>query len=443
MRVFACVLCLLLLSSCGFMPLAVDAEELLVAPVLSREQAQLSDALRRVVDLDDIVYRYPRYGEHRSSIIFFDLDGDGLYEALVFYSHRASPEQIRMMLLRQATPGSWYSFYDIAGSGNEIEFVRFAPIHEPDLPSIIIGWNCSIQQQSWLGVYTLRERHRLVEDFLERSGAHIILDVEGSGTNQIFIAHREGASFVLRLLRSRAGRVIEAARTPLYEDTTAVMQILYGRLWDGSTGLFVDEHIDNAFYGTEVFRVTCTSITPLSAGTGSHGTQIWANFVSTFREEYVLSAHLVSSYYVEVPRIEHLPGDGLLAGEMRLPPLIQYMRLGAGGFQVRYNVVINPAGYLIFMPEHWLDNVTLVEAPEFREWSFRQFDHETGRPAVELLRIRIRSTEDFFGSPTENDVLLATRGISRYYANIPPRPPVEYLAVSREQVLNMFKLLDR
>jgi len=426
------------------MPLIVDADELLAAPVLSREQEQLSMAIQRVVSLDDIVYRYPRGGEHRSSIIFFDLDGDGLDEALVFYSHRAAPEQVRLMLLRQDEPGNWYSFHDIAGAGDEIEFVRFAPIHEPGLPSIIIGWGSADRQQSWLGIYTLRDRYKLVEDLLERVEAHVIFDTDGSGTNEIFMTRREGAGHVLRLLRSRGGRVVEVERQLLYEDTTEVLQMLYGRLWDGSTGLFIDQLIDNAFYGTEVFRVDSTSIIPLSAGTDGSDTALWANFVSTFREESVLSAHLVSRYYVEVPGVQYLLGDGrLTGGDARLPALIRYMRLDADGFQVRYNAVINPAGYLIFMPERWTRSVTLVETPEFHEWSFREFDHETQRPGAELLRIRIRSTEDFFGSPTEHDMLLATRGIFRYYAYIPPYHTEGDLTVSREQVINMFKLIDR
>jgi hypothetical protein len=367
------------------------------------------------------------------------MDGDGLEEAFVFYAYRSAPLELRLKILKQSEPGVWYSFHDIAGSGNEIEFVKFAPIHENSPDSLIIGWQ-NTQRQRRIGIYTMRERFE--EDLLERADAYIIYDFGDVGTNDILISQRRGDSHILRLLSSRRGRVIEVAEAVLYFDTTSVIQILRGRLWDGSTGVYIDQRIDNAFYGTEVYRVDGNSLTPLSAGNVSRDDPSWPIYTATFREENVLSVHLAGMDYVEVPRVGSLPGSERFMGELRLPPLIQYMRLGEGGFDIFFNAVINPAGYLVFFPPAWMDNVTLVEIPENNEWSFRRFDHETERASTELFRIRVHSTEDFLDPFTENEFLLASRGVFRYYGFIPQAFGYDELIISQEQAQNMFMLVD-
>ena len=60
-------------------------EDLMSPPVLTEEQAQIRDALARVSGDGEIKYRYPQNGEYRSSYIFYDIDADGVEEAMVFY----------------------------------------------------------------------------------------------------------------------------------------------------------------------------------------------------------------------------------------------------------------------------------------------------------------------------------------------------------------------
>ena len=247
MKALAAALMLMLLASCTFVPLAANAD-LLTAPILSREQAQVSEALNRILDISEIVYRYPQDGDHRSPIIFFDMDGDGLDEALVFYAYTSAPLELRLKILAQTKPDEWDSLHDVSGSGDEALFVTFAPIHANSPESLLIGWRNTTHQQTRLGVYTMRERFEV--DFLERIDTHIIHDFDGTGTHDVLITQRVGDSHVLRLLSSRRGRLVEVASEQLYRETTAVLQLLRGRLWGASTGVYIDQRIDNSFYGT-------------------------------------------------------------------------------------------------------------------------------------------------------------------------------------------------
>ena len=74
----------LLLTACSS-PLAGNVEELLEAPKLSQDQTLVVEELNRYIG-GSAKLQYPRQGEFLSPFVFKDLNGDGVQEALVFYS---------------------------------------------------------------------------------------------------------------------------------------------------------------------------------------------------------------------------------------------------------------------------------------------------------------------------------------------------------------------
>jgi len=436
----AIALCIMLLcSSCTGMPLAANGD-LLAAPILSSQQADVSEALQRILNLSDIIYKYPSSGDYRSSFLFYDLDNDGLQEAIVLYAHAFAPTEIRAKILRQSEQGEWFSFADIAGSGDEIDFISFAPIHQSEHKSMVIGWRDSAYQQTYLGIYTMRDL--LETDFYDSYSAFVLNDFDDNGISELVTAKKQDNVYMLNFLKAAHSRLIMVDSKPLFSDATNIMQMMHGRLWDNSPGIYVDERIDNTFYGTEVFRVTGNSLIPISSGSADSTSPLWQNFSATFRDTNILSTDIAGDGAVEVPRIEDLPGAfDVISAELEPPPLIKYMRLENDSFHVRFNAVVNSdAGYMVFYPERWLENVTLVESSESKEWSFRKYDEEQSRIGAELLRIRVYSIEDFFDSNSD-EFLLANRGLYLYYGYIPPTAEDEELAVSQPEVLNLFALL--
>jgi hypothetical protein len=100
----AAALCLLF-SGCS--PITLSVEDLMRPPQLSENQRQVHDALMAALGTSDsnISLRYPRSGNNRSAFTFFDLDGDGQDEAMVFYTLADAPDEFYINVMEQGEQG--------------------------------------------------------------------------------------------------------------------------------------------------------------------------------------------------------------------------------------------------------------------------------------------------------------------------------------------------
>ena len=82
-----------LMSGCS---VGIDVETLLRPPRPAGEQQQIQKALEKYIlseqkkqaadTLGGYILKYPRFGDHRSAFVLQDLNGNGVDEAIVFYS---------------------------------------------------------------------------------------------------------------------------------------------------------------------------------------------------------------------------------------------------------------------------------------------------------------------------------------------------------------------
>ena len=121
----------------------MNIEDLLRPPRLNERQTQVEEALGTHVNLASIRYHYPREGEYRSPFVFSDLDGDGLQEAVVFYTVEGGDGRIRMMVLREEGNGSWALIDDKSGFGDQVHIVRFSSLLSAESECLLVGWENS------------------------------------------------------------------------------------------------------------------------------------------------------------------------------------------------------------------------------------------------------------------------------------------------------------
>lgn len=450
LRRLALLLCLLLpaalLSGCGYAPPPGENAGLLRAPMLNAQQREIFEALSATLDPDHITYVYPQNSEG-SSFVFHDMDGDGREEAVVFYTEQGAPGEARAKILRQDSQGGWYSFRDIAGSGDEVEFVEFAHLLSADYSSMLVGWNNAAGRVKTLGVYSLRDG-RFVPEYQEVYTSWDLFDYNGDDREELVLARNSNGRYVLTLLGGSGGALLVSDEMPLNADVYGILQMLRGRLPGGGYGLYVDQEIreqglgGTAIYGTEVIRVTGTDLETIAGvGLGASGEEVLGQldaYYSTFREEAALSVDLGGDGTILVPRLQDLPGarDDRAEDSIRLT---EYRRLTPdGSFSVRYTAVVNrEQGYLIFYPARWLGTVTLVDQPEYNQWTFSKVNLETGEASVDLFRIRTYSILD--PAIPQGDIFLGSKGVLEYYGFI-PETQEEPLAITEEEARQMFAL---
>lgn len=436
-KLFALSLCLALL--CGCTPLTMSTEDLLEAPRLNQRQTMVEAALDGSLNLSSILYRYPRTGDYRSPFVFYDLDSDGNQEAIVFYTNSTGQSNVRAGVLREQEDDSWVVVQDLAGSGDQVEFIRFAHVTSAETPNILIGWLDSRSGQPTLSVYTF-QRGRMTASVQMPYHSIDVGEYLGDGLNQILLVRQDSSEYYQLYLLGGTydSRVSVLGELSLNQDALEILQLSRGRLWGNRYALYVDERRSdiNYPYATEIVGVSRSGLELLVGGTDQE------LYGETFRGEEVLCLDLHGDGTIEVPTLLDLPGDS--AGEMGPPLLTRYLRYVVGGrFEVAYHAAVNAsAGYLVFFPDSWLGQVTIQRSPESNEWSFYKIDPETDQPAVELLRIRVHSSRDYIDrNVRENYILLAERELFQYYAYLPYNPE-EPLAIRREELTGrLFMLL--
>lgn len=434
-KLLAAFLCMALLSSCS---ISTGLEELLQAPRLNQQQADVYDALEATVNLPDIVYKYPQNGEYRSPYVFYDLDGDGVQEAIVFYAFASEPGEVRVKVLRKNLKGGWSTASDLYGKGSQIDFVRFEHITSLETWAIVIGWVNGPNSYT-LGVYSfdgIKFKQQLEQPYVH----YTIEDFDGDGLVEIAAVIMDGEeSFALSLFSGAEGYIRQDDMLPLSRDAIFVHQMVTGRLWNGRRAVYVDEAIlGGGATATEVIQVWPGQL-ELLAGDSVDDELSMDSYVMTFREEEVFCADLDGDGKVEVPQLALLVGQNQ-SDEIQSLYLTQFMQLGEEGFEITRTAAINQNdGYLLYFPDDWLDYVTVVRQPEISEWRFYVYDNQTEQTGAELLRIRRYSVNDYQDQFTQDYLLLGEKGMFRYYGYIPAT--THELSISQLELERLFLLL--
>lgn len=446
MRKLAAALCaLLLLPSCGF--IASDTESLLHPPALTRQQAAINTALADAFSgLGEVVYKYPQRGEFRTPFVFYDMDGDGREEAIVFYSYQNDLSNTRTMILHEASDGTWVRSHDISTGSDQVNFVQFSGLISQDSSCMIVGWQNTAgqsgrSQDSTLSVYSLAEGAFTIEISAQHYREYLVRDFDGDGLEEIVTLELDDSLiFRLSLLRKVGRHIAVSSSLPLCPEADTFLQMLPGKLWDGGGAIYIDEIRNDTSVATEVVRVRGDGMTILVGGerpeTPEQELLRWDSYTDTWRDEPVLSMDIRGDGNVEVPYPVSLPGN-LYEGQDNPLKLTGMLQLTAMGFVNRSSAIINlQEGYLVRYPDKWQGRVSVVLDDDSLEWRFYDIDPVTEEPVTELLRIRSDSSAERPGSYIE----LGERA-QRYFSGYIPLTAEEVPGITESELRTMFQVL--
>lgn len=438
-RLLALALCLCFL--CGCAPISMNTDDLLEPPRLNQRQTKVEEALGATLgatqNLNSILYRYPQSGDFRSPFVFYDLDKDGLQEAIVFYAFRADTESVRAKILKEREDGSWQVLNDLSGMGeDQVDFIQFSHVLSWESECMLIGWQNTRTGQSTLEVFSFDGGVLRTEAQMSYT-LHCVDDFFGDGLSEIALVRQDSTEFYQTVLLGRSvdGRLTTLGEAQLSPEINTVLQVRRGRLWSSAYAIYVDERRTDTYVATEIVQVTRMGLKSLV------GEDNFEWYGRTFRSEEALSVDLRDDGLVEIPTHADLPGYVAESG-MTPPLLTEYIRLTvSGGFEVAYSAVVNnDAGYLVLFPDRWRDNVTVIRRPESSEWQFYKIDPATNLPSTELLRIWVYTVGDYRDRFTYDYHLLAEKGRFQYYAYL-PKTGSEPLAVTESELSMLFLLL--
>lgn len=178
----------LLLTACSS-PLAGNVEELLEAPKLSQDQTLVVEELNRYIG-GSAKLQYPRQGEFLSPFVFKDLNGDGVQEALVFYSREAAgakSQYVEIALLAKSD-NKWAVLWNEEGLGTEVDSVRFGSMYGADASTLIVGYANANLAEKYLAVYQYERESGCLQRTDQRPYyEYALADFTGSGTDDLAV----------------------------------------------------------------------------------------------------------------------------------------------------------------------------------------------------------------------------------------------------------------
>lgn len=191
LRVLLVVFCLsLLLAGCSNFRLATSIDDLISPVSPSGDNAGVQNAVDEYCKAGYLI-KIPSSGDYTTSYIFYDLDGDGVEEAISFFEPSDDRGTVSLAVLKK-TNEKWNVLDNIKGEGADVKSVDFCDVNNDGQTEILVCWNVIAKStSSKLSVYDQimdDEGYRLeqIDDSIT-AGEFICADMNGDQVNEVVV----------------------------------------------------------------------------------------------------------------------------------------------------------------------------------------------------------------------------------------------------------------
>ena len=273
--------------------LRITADELYSLPQVSEEYLKLQASIDSVLNLG-AEFSPPASGPNRQTVQLKDLNGDGVDEAIVFFSEPG--DSALKLYIFEVVDGDYVVAEVIEGVGTAFESVRYVDMSGDGVSEIVVGWQMSPALKH-MSIFSIKDFHSILLASSEYTWL-TVYDLTGDGSDDVI---------ALRLPSNELGAVAEvfnlmpdgeivSSEARLSIGIETISRVLTGRLVDNVPALFVES--EGSFEDGGLVTDICiyqdgsfTNISAQGAGGISEGT------VRT----HMLSSDINSDGTVEVP----------------------------------------------------------------------------------------------------------------------------------------------
>ena len=426
------VILVCLLSGCDtFLFSSVD--NLMRPPKIAGENnSKLIEAFESTVG-KSYVLKYPVAGEYQSPCIMYDLDSDGVDEAIIFYSLENESTTVRLAFLDYSAD-KWQIVSDLKGLGNNVDQVSFEHVKNDNSVQVVITWNFfDTKTASILSIYNIgftedKTINSVQLIFNEPYSAMKIFDVDGSGSKEIFLI------------------------SSVTSDTTVKkVGTLYAMRSDGSFASVSSVTMDSTVYGYSSIKLEPASenkpyriFVDAIKGDISMSTEIiyWDSKINGLYSPLLDTDTQSVTSTIRSSRIESrdINGDGLIETPLQIPLAGSYTTSNSFKTEissesnsvtlsnistasvfltkwctfsadnkfvpVAYSAINSSDYYILNFKTEWLDKITIENDVENRIWTFYKFDKSQG-VGEKLFSIATDPSADWSEDKYNDDVKIA------------------------------------
>lgn len=140
-RILALILCVIMILLCSGCSLNFfSVESLMSPPSQSGKNGEVEEAFKKLMAEKNIQLRTPQSGDYQTAFVLFDINSDGLEEAVVFYTDSSIDASVRMSFL-ECVNDTWVISADVKGAGSGIYDVSFSDMDNDGIFEIFVGWS--------------------------------------------------------------------------------------------------------------------------------------------------------------------------------------------------------------------------------------------------------------------------------------------------------------
>lgn len=426
------VILVCLLSGCDtFLFSSVD--NLMRPPKIAGENnSKLIEAFESTVG-KSYVLKYPVAGEYQSPCIMYDLDSDGVDEAIIFYSLENESTTVRLAFLDYSAD-KWQIVSDLKGLGNNVDQVSFEHVKNDNSVQVVITWNFfDTKTASILSIYNIgftedKTINSVQLIFNEPYSAMKIFDVDGSGSKEIFLISSVTSDTTVKkvgtLYAMRSDGSFASVSSVTMDSTVSGYSSI--KLEPASENkpyrIFVDAIKGDISMSTEIIYWD-SKINGLYSPLLDTDTQ---SVTSTIRSSRIESRDINGDGLIETPLQIPLAGSYTTSNSFKTEIssesnsvtlsnistasvfLTKWCTFSADNkfVPVAYSAINSSDYYILNFKTEWLDKITIENDVENRIWTFYKFDKSQG-VGEKLFSIATDPSADWSEDKYNDDVKIA------------------------------------
>ncbi len=380
---------LLMLLTGGCMSRNMD--ELLSLPQPSEEYLDLQEKIDEII-ASGAVYSAPSAGSYRQSVQLHDINGDGVSEALAFFSV-AGEKPLKIYIFRNYG-GEYENVALIEGDGSEIDSISYSDMDGDGWLEIVVGWKMGADIQM-LNLYSIKgysPSSVAATDYTE----YLTSDINNDGRDELLVIRHERsehAGTVMSYTLSSDGETV-TAEARLSQGVENISKVTVGRLSADTPALFVESVYDGTGLITDIITGTDGTLDNISAGeTGVSD--------STLRYYTVYCRDINGDGIMEIPIPRTLPSQGETS--YRSLDWYRYTLHGTGILSLTTYHNYSDSWYLV-IPDSWRGSVTVrrEDAAGGERGVVFSIWNGVGQPVTDFLKIYALSGENRAVAATKN-----------------------------------------
>ena len=193
---------------------------------------------------EEYTFTYPARGRFRSPVIRDDIDGDGVKEAIAFYSKTESEETTEYVDLFCVSGNKWKSVARQGMVAGGVDQVELFDLDGDGKKELIIGWEIYGASEMQLAVYDFSGT-KLAQEMLEQYTSFACCDLNDDGQKDILLTRLNSAQSSNTAFwfswNPEDNMMEEVSSCPLDSSVKTVNAPVVATLSSGKTAVYLDE----------------------------------------------------------------------------------------------------------------------------------------------------------------------------------------------------------